>query len=287
MDGNHGDVFAIHGATMVPDHPHPEGWMRSLPTEKRARPTGEWNHYRVESRDGRLTLAVNSKIVSGGSELTPRKGYICLESEGSEVHFRNIRIQELPSTEPSPEETADVYRGFTTLYNGVDLAGWRTASRAPWQADDWILRNTSTGEGEQLNRTGDSADGAHLWTEKSYGDFELIADWRVECESDSAAMMRSGIFFRGSTDAMVFLGCESATSDDITIGRAVADETASSRGWHRLTIAARGDDVTVDLDGTQIADQQLPPGVPARGAIGLADYGAPVQFANLFIKELE
>ena len=287
MDGNHGDVFAIHGATMVPDHPHPEGWMRSLPTEKRARPTGEWNHYRVESRDGRLALAVNGKIVSGGSELTPRKGYICLESEGSEVHFRNIRIQELPSTEPSPEETADVYRGFTTLYNGVDLAGWRTASRAPWQADDWILRNTSTGGGEQLNRTGDSADGVHLWTEKSYGDFELIADWRVECESDSAAMMRSGIFLRGSTDAMVFLGCESATSDDITIGRAFADETASSRGWHRLSITARGRDVTVEFDGTPIADQQLPPGVPALGAIGLVDDGAPVQFANLFIRELE
>ncbi|HXK94155.1 MAG TPA: DUF1080 domain-containing protein, partial [bacterium] len=35
MDGNHGDVFAIHGATLTPDKPHPKGWMRSLPSEKR------------------------------------------------------------------------------------------------------------------------------------------------------------------------------------------------------------------------------------------------------------
>jgi hypothetical protein len=89
MDGNHGDVFAIHGATMQPDHPHPQGWMRSLPAEQRAHPAGEWNHYRVESRDGKVTLAVNGKIVSGGTASHPRKGYICLESEGSEVYFRN------------------------------------------------------------------------------------------------------------------------------------------------------------------------------------------------------
>src|SRR5438093_9530418 len=86
LDGNdpnglwtgHGDVFAIHGATFVPDRPHPGGWMRCLPSELRAKPAGEWNHYRVESRDGRLTLAVNGKVVSGGSNCVSRKGYLCL-----------------------------------------------------------------------------------------------------------------------------------------------------------------------------------------------------------------
>ena len=67
----HGDVFAIHGATFVPDKPHPQGWMRSLPSEKRVKPQGEWNHYRVESRDGVVTLAVNGKVVSGGSAANP------------------------------------------------------------------------------------------------------------------------------------------------------------------------------------------------------------------------
>jgi hypothetical protein len=80
---SHGDVFAIHGATFKPDRPHPNGWMRCLPSERRARPAGEWNHYRVLCSNGVVQLAVNGKVVSGGSESKPRKGYVCLESEGS------------------------------------------------------------------------------------------------------------------------------------------------------------------------------------------------------------
>ncbi|MEW6158387.1 MAG: DUF1080 domain-containing protein, partial [Verrucomicrobiota bacterium] len=91
---SHGDIFSIHGAKFTPDRPHPNGWERCLPSERRANPAGQWNHYRVECRDGRVTLAVNGKIVSGGAHCNPRKGYICLEAEGSECHFRNIRIKE-------------------------------------------------------------------------------------------------------------------------------------------------------------------------------------------------
>jgi hypothetical protein len=103
---SHGDVFSIHGASFVPDRPHPNGWERSLPSEKRAKPSPHWNHYRVECNDGRISLAVNGKVVSGGHSARPRKGYICLESEGSPVEFRNLRIKELPSTNPRPEEVA-------------------------------------------------------------------------------------------------------------------------------------------------------------------------------------
>ena len=80
--------------------------MRCLPSERRSKPAGQWNHYRVVCNDGILKLAVNGKVVSGGSGCTPRKGYICLESEGSPVEFRNIRIKQLPSTNPKPQEIA-------------------------------------------------------------------------------------------------------------------------------------------------------------------------------------
>ena len=93
---SHGDVFAIHGARMTPDRPHPGGWMRSLPSERRARPAGEWNHYRITAQNGTLKLAVNGKEVSGGYDITPRKGYIHLESEGGRVLYRNLRVKELP-----------------------------------------------------------------------------------------------------------------------------------------------------------------------------------------------
>jgi len=103
---SHGDVFAIHGAKMTPDRPHPGGRMRCLPSEKRSKPSPEWNHYRVTCNDGVIKLAVNGKVVSGGSNVSPCKGYICLESEGAPVEFRNIRIKELPSTGATPEQTA-------------------------------------------------------------------------------------------------------------------------------------------------------------------------------------
>ena len=121
---SHGDVFAIHGARMTPDRPHPGGWMRSLPSERRARPAGEWNHYRITGRSGTLKLAVNGKEVSGGYDITPRKGYIHLESEGGRVLYRNLRIKELPSAATlAPDQIAQADEGFVSLSVSTSPAG--------------------------------------------------------------------------------------------------------------------------------------------------------------------
>src|SRR6185503_11136321 len=167
---SHGDLFAIHGATFKPDRPHPRGWMRCLPSEQRAKPAGEGNHYRILCSNGVVKLAVNGKEVSGGYESKPRKGYLCLESEGSECHFRNIRIKELPSTNPKPDEIAPLAEGFKSLYTGIDLSGWKQelGHQGHWQAKDWILEYDGKSEAPEK----------HLWSEKEYGDFTLICDWR-------------------------------------------------------------------------------------------------------------
>ncbi|MEX0599578.1 MAG: DUF1080 domain-containing protein, partial [Rhodothermales bacterium] len=246
MDGNHGDVFAIHGATMVPDRPHPQGWMRSLPIEERANPTGEWNHYHVESRDGTVTLAVNGKIVSGGSEISPRKGFICLESEGSEAHFRNIRISELPSTDPEPDEVADSYEGFSTLYTGVDLSGWEVSEDGPWEVDDWVLRHAGSPPG-----------GEHLWTDKSYGDFELIADIRLECDSADSPS-QSAIFVRGRPAARIITACSTASTAAGPALAAIDESTADGRGWQRLRIRITGNHAVIELGEREIARGELP-----------------------------
>ena len=103
---SHGDIFPIWGARMTPDRPHPGGWDRCLPSEKRCKPSPEWNHYRVTCNDGTIKLEVNGKEVSGGTKCAPRKGYLCLESEGAEIHFRNIRLMELPPGITSPDQIA-------------------------------------------------------------------------------------------------------------------------------------------------------------------------------------
>ena len=58
--------------------------------------------------DGVVKLAVNGKFVNGLSRTSIKKGYLCLESEGAEIHFRNIRILELPPGITTPEQTAPV-----------------------------------------------------------------------------------------------------------------------------------------------------------------------------------
>src|SRR5262245_48500754 len=161
---SHGDIFSIQGSTCKPDRPHPAGWARCLPSERRAKPAAEWNHFRVECSDGAIKLAVNGKVVSGVSECKPRKGYLCLESEGSECHFKNLRIKELPGSNPKPEMIAFEDRGFRPLYTGIDLSGWKQdeGHAGHWQPKDWTLNY----DGKSTAKDKD------LWTEQEYGDFE-------------------------------------------------------------------------------------------------------------------
>ncbi len=136
----HGDVFPVQGSKMTPTGRISSTGERSFPLEDRSKSSPAWNHYRLEGNHGVLRLSVNGKEVTVGKDCSPRKGYLCLESEGSECHFRNIRIRELPTTNPRPDEIADPAAGFVPLYNGVDLSGWQVADghEGHWQAKDWI-----------------------------------------------------------------------------------------------------------------------------------------------------
>jgi len=57
--------------------------------------------------------------------------------------------------------------------------------------------------------------------------------------------------------------------------------------WTRFIITVRGDRLTVVLNGQTVVENAQLPGNPRRGAIGLQHHGDPIQFASLFIKELE
>ena len=95
----HGELFGVGGVKIVPDNPRGE---RSMSIENRAKGRGEWNTYDVVAVDGTVKLAVNGVFVNGVSHSTQKKGYLCLESEGAEIHFRNIRVLELPPGPGSP-----------------------------------------------------------------------------------------------------------------------------------------------------------------------------------------
>jgi hypothetical protein len=100
-----GEVWGVGGLKTTPDNPRGE---RSKSVELRCKGKGEWNTYDIVAVDGTIKLAINGKFVNGISKATVKKGYICLESEGAEIHFRNIRIMELPPGVTSSEQTAPV-----------------------------------------------------------------------------------------------------------------------------------------------------------------------------------
>jgi hypothetical protein len=100
----HGEVFGV-GIETVPDNPR---GRRSKSVENRCKGKGKWNTYDVVCVDGTVKLAVNGKFVNGISKASVKKGYICLESEGAEIHFRNIRIMELPPGITTAENTAPI-----------------------------------------------------------------------------------------------------------------------------------------------------------------------------------
>ena len=91
-----GDVFPTQSATMEPFPPVAPNGKRSFPTKNLSLGFGEWNHYYVRAINGEVRLWVNGEEVSGGTNCHPATGYLCLESEGSPIEFRNLRIRELP-----------------------------------------------------------------------------------------------------------------------------------------------------------------------------------------------
>jgi Domain of Unknown Function (DUF1080) len=99
----HGELFGVGGVKTTPDNPRGE---RSKSIENRCKGRGEWNTYDVVAVDGVIKLSVNGKFVNGIMRSTQKKGYLCLESEGAEIRFRNIRIMELPPGVTSAEQAA-------------------------------------------------------------------------------------------------------------------------------------------------------------------------------------
>ena len=93
---SNGDVFPVGTSNMKPFPPVAPDGRRSFPTKNLSKGLNEWNHYYVRAINGEVRLWVNGEEVSGGTECTPATGYLCLESEGSPVEFRGLRIRELP-----------------------------------------------------------------------------------------------------------------------------------------------------------------------------------------------
>ena len=97
QSGQAGDFWLIDEAKLdTPpervDKGTPRHRLRSKTNEK---PIGEWNTYEIVCDGGKITLNINGEILNVGENAEAIPGKIALQSEGSEIHFRNIRITPL------------------------------------------------------------------------------------------------------------------------------------------------------------------------------------------------
>jgi len=273
-----GDLFSIWGAHCKPDRPHPHGWERCLPSENRTKGGGEWNHYKIIGNNGVLKLHVNGKEVSGLSQCTPRKGYLALESEGAECHFKNLKIKELPSTNPRPEEIADVANGFHNLYSGLDMSGWKeeASGKGRWQPRDWVLHFSG--------KQGD------LHTQKEFGDAEFLLDFRVPPNNSKACNI---IIRTGKTqDIGVSLAPDSwSVSAPRSGGSWVSKTVAGYRPgqWTRLRCSLKENRLVAKVygeKGTSSGSSQGDVDVTGTSPLILRPEG-DFDFGNLFVRELK
>jgi hypothetical protein len=241
----HGDIFPIHGASMTPENGR--GGSRAFPTEERSKPSPEWNHYRIECHDGTISLAVNGKVVTRGADCNPRKGYLCIESEGGVVHYRNARIKELPDTAVTPEQTAIADRGYRCLYTGVDFSGWVGAKG--WKSRDWELAN--------------EAGAAPLMTAESFtGDFGFLVDLRLEAGSGTPKL--------------------SVRGHEVPLDPA-SPLLAKPGTYNRIEGTVSGGTLTLRINGK---DAGTHAGIRANGPLGLVPDG-PAIWANPYVRKVD
>lgn len=270
---SHGDIFPIHGAKMTPNHPHPGGWDRSLPTEKRAKPAGQWNHYRITADRGRVTLEVNGKAVSGGYDITPRKGYIALESEGAPAVFRNIRIRELPSAGTLPaDQIAATDDGYRSLYTGVDLSGWTEDGTGHFAPADWQIAAGGAGRTQK----------GSLTSVASFKNLDFFIDWRCGAPGENekpaprevTADAGVEVTIAGHWDERLRLSC-----------RDRVEGQAEGSGWNRTRVRKRDAKVEVELNGRALSTKASPMHVVVTVPITITHDGGVMTLANLFVRE--
>ncbi len=205
--------------------------------------------------------------------------------------------------------------GFTALFNGTDLAGWWGADtedprkylalppaefqqkheasladiRQHWSAQNGVLVNDGKG--------------LYLTTDKNYGDFELLVDYKTVPLADS------GIYLRGCPQVQIWDYTKEGGKWDLGADKGSGGLWNNSPGapgkdplvkadkpfgeWNHFRIVMVGSRVWVWLNGQQTVDgavmenyynRKLP--VPPRGPIQLQTHGGEIDWRNVFIREI-
>ncbi|MES1217140.1 MAG: DUF1080 domain-containing protein [Bacteroidota bacterium] len=97
QEGDVGDMWLIDYTTIVTNGTRsvPDSFTKVKKKRDAERPSGEWNRVEVIANKGKITYIVNGVVVNEGEDPSVTKGKIIIQSEGAEIYYRKIEIEEL------------------------------------------------------------------------------------------------------------------------------------------------------------------------------------------------
>ena len=227
---------------------------------------------------------------------------------------RNVRIKFVDADYSLVADgRASAPAGFTSIFNGKDLEGWRGLTteekfnraevRNAMAPDKFKALQAKANELMRQHwhvRDGvlffdGLPDGYSIAANKDYGNVEVIADWRLLRVGGD-----SGFYLRGMPQVQIWdpnmwnglgSGCIWNNPDSPFAASSCADNPIGD--WNRCRMRIVGDRISVWLNGVKVVDNIVyqnsrEPGkpIPATGTFELQCHGDPVEFRNIFIKEL-
>lgn len=285
------------------------------------KPAGQWNTEEITADGRHIKVVVNGLTIVDANlndvadpekirkhpGLFSERGHIGFLGHGDYLEFRNIRIKEL--AKPQRDNAAPA--GFTALFNGKDLTGWKglvadpkkraamsaeALAAAQAKADALMRENWKLDDGAVVYR-GKSFD--NLCTVKDYADFELVCDWKITPNSDS------GLYLRGSPQVQIWDPFTAPVKAGNEVGSGglfnnqknpakplkVADKPIGE--WNRFRILMVGEKVHVFLNGELVVNNttlenywdRSQPIFPS-GQIELQAHTTPVWFKNIYVREI-
>lgn len=270
------------------------------------KPFGEWNRFRIRQVGARTDIWLNDKQVVDNAYMhnfwdrtrpLRRSGPIQLQTHGGEIRWRNVFLREIPWDEARELLRGDD-EGFTSVFNGRDLSGWK-GPVDNYEIVDGAIRCK---EGK----------GGTIFTEEEYGDFVVRLEFKLPPGGNNGLAIR----YPGRGDAAYAGMCELQVLDSEHPKYAKLDArqyhgsaygmAAAARGylrpageWNYQQVTVVGSTIKVELNGYPILDTDLseideymansphPGKSNTQGHFGFAGHSDPVMFRNVAIKRLD
>jgi len=278
------------------------------PLVKADKPAGQWNALRIVQTGARVSVWLNEQQVVDHAILEnyydrtsaiPPVGPLLLQSHGTPTRWRNVRVREIPAAEANGILAAHARSGYSAVFNGRDLTGWKGDTQGYAVSGGAIVCNK----------------GGNLYLDRELGDFSVRLQFRLGKGGNNGLAIRSSGAGNAAYEAM----CESQILDDTyeaSTGQIIDARqahgsayglVAARRGyqrphgeWNFEEVTVVGHSIKVELNGTVILDADLSkvevagmmggvahPGKDRlRGLFGFLGHGEGVSFRDIEVREI-